>query len=214
MSREPRRNIFFRSGALSECLPRHASGRVRSVSGRFAVVREFMTRKRKGSTHWLVLELDADEYGPLTGIYFDARDFKAASVFVAMYRQGIVLKEGDDILVSAGKGGYPELSVNGTAVKVVPKLDWQTYESQEGTFVSLLDSIRGAHLEAEFRDEVELYCRQQVRDWVSGRIYLIDDEMLRRIVLQLCPPDVERDSSFEDIYLALKRMEQSKVINP
>lgn len=205
MPRERRRNIFFRAGVMCEQLPGNVTARVESVSGRFEDLLEQVRRKLRRSTHWLVLELDADEYGPLTGVYFDARDFKAASIFEAMCREGVVLKQGDDIRVSAGKGGYPELSVNGSPVTVVPDPDNEAYYSREGSFGALLDSIRGAHREIDFIDEAETEYLHQVRELLSERIRYADGEELRDLVHSAYLPDMERDSSFEDILHALEK---------
>ena len=197
---------------MVEQLPGNEIVRLKSVSGCFEVIREQVRRKQQHSTHWLVLELDADEYGPLTGIYFDARDFKAASVFEAMGRQGVVLKQGDDIRVSVGKGGYPELTVNGSPVTIVKDLDKAAYDSQEGSFCELLDLIRGTHRERDFFDKVEMGYLLQVQELLAERIRYADIEELRDVVHSVYLPEMERNSSFEDIHRELEKAFTHKAI--
>lgn len=201
-----RRNYFIRAGRLVMLEPVGKSVAMDSVSGKFEGIREQSTRRRKGNTHWLVLELDKDEYGPTKGIYFNAEDFAQASGIVSIARAGVTLKVGDEISIRVRKDGHALLEVNGISVQPDPEKDLALYRRQAGEFVDLLDGIRGGHLEKDVFDHVESEYFFKVRDLVREHIAFVDEEHLRDLVLSVFLPAMEPGSSFEDIYPAMKRL--------
>ena len=199
---QERKNYFVRKGRIVEA--RDTVG-LRSVSGKFESVYEKKVRKEKGDTHWIVFELDPDEYAPTKGVYFDARDFRAMSGIIALAREGVTLKKGDDIVVRIGNDGLSKVSVNGVVYQKNKVRDEELFREQHCEYVALLDGIRGEHADVDFKDEVESYFYVKVCRLFAEHVFLLENYQLRRFVLEAFLPDMPSDSSFEDIYPALER---------
>lgn len=207
-----RSNYFIRKGAIVMVSPGKEDKIVSSVSGSFAGIEEMVTRKLKGrSTHWIVVELDNDNFGPTKGVYLDAENYNAVSGVAALFRLGRVLQAGDILSFKVGKNNTVRIDVDG--MPVIPEEgDMKIFREQDNSFEAMLDAIRGEHKEVDFRDQVENDCFYKVLDLVREHIYCFDKEDIKPIVLSKFLPDLKPDCSFEEIYSLLLSKFDNKVI--
>ncbi len=209
-----RSNFFIRKGTIIMATPGKEERVVSSVSGSFVGIAEKVTRKAVRSTHWIVVELDNDNMGPTKGVYLNAESFNAVSGVVALFRLGVVLKEGDNLSFKVYGNNAVRIELNGNPI-LPEKGDKSIFEEQNNSFEKMLDAIRGEHKEVDFWNQAESDYFMKVRDLVKEHIYWLEEDDIKSLVLsKFLPdiPDLKPDCSFEEIYPLLRHKFSDEVI--
>lgn len=206
-----RSNYFFRNGTITMATPGKKDQVVDSVSGRFVDIVEKVTRKVGGwSTHWIDIELDKDEYGPTKGIYLNAYDYASISGVVALYRLGRVLKEDDELTFHYDIHGRIRIDINRWPI-LTEDGDEKIFHEQKGSFVSMLNAVRGKQKDLVLWDEEETDSYIKVIKFVQEFIWVLEKEDIRSIVLSYFLPEfgLAPDCSFNEMYpLLIKKYKQ------